>query len=135
MLEPRERSKYLSSTHGRRELSVPKPEYSSGAHSTRGFEHNGMQMLAMSSSDALLVVLGRSASKRSADAAGERLDMGALTWLTALARGRGGITPRVTRKASREGFDLGQRTARAKSEPLKAVRKPVAVGLRKLQPT
>ena len=82
-----------------------------------------------------LVELGRSDSKRAADAAGERVDMGALSWLTALARGRGSITPRVTRMASRERFEPGQRTARAKCEPLKAVSKAVAVGARKLQPT
>ena len=82
-----------------------------------------------------LVELGRSDSKRAAKAADERVDMGALAWLTALARGRGGITPRVTHKASREAFEPGQRTARAKCEPLKAVSKAVAVGARKLQPT
>ena len=56
-----------------------------------------------------LVELGRSDSKRAVKAADERVDMGALAWLTALARGRGGITPRVTRKASREAFEQGQR--------------------------
>ena len=79
--------------------------------------------------------LGRSASKRAAKAADERVDMGALAWLTALARGRGGITPHMTHMASRERFEPGQRTARAKSDPLKAVCKLVAVGVRKLQPT
>ena len=84
---------------------------------------------------AVLVELSRSASKRAAKAAGERVDVGALAWLTALARGRGGITPRVTHKASCEAFEPGQQTAHAKREPLKAVCKPVAVGVRKLQPT
>ena len=92
-------------------------------------------MPAASSWNAVLVELGRSASKRAAQAADERVDMGAVAWLTALARGRGSITPRVTRKASREAFDPGQQTARAKCEPLKAASKAVAVGARKLQPT
>ena len=92
--------------------------------------HAGREQLVSS-----LVELGRSASKRAADAAGERVDMGALAWVMALARRRGGITPRVTRKASCERFEPGQRTARAKREPLKAVCKLVAVGVRKLQPT
>ena len=92
-------------------------------------------MLAASSSNAVLVELGRSASKRAAKAADERVDMGALAWITALARRRGAITPRVTRMASCEAFELGQRTARAKREPLKAVSKAVAVRVRKLQPT
>ena len=92
-------------------------------------------MPAASSSKAVLVELGRSASKRAAQAADERVDMGAVAWRMALARGRGSITPRVTRKVSREAFDPGQRTARAKREPLKAVCNVVAVGVRKLQPT
>ena len=94
-------------------------------------------MPAASSSDAvsLYVELGRSDSKRAADAANESADMGALAWLTALARGRGGITPQVARMASCEAFEPGQQTARAKSDLLKAVSKAVAVGLRKLQPT
>ena len=92
-------------------------------------------MLAASSSDAALVELGRSANKSAAKATGERVEVSALTWVTALVRRRGGITPRATRKASREAFEPGQRTARAKREPLKAVSKAVAVRVRKLQPT
>ena len=78
-----------------------------------------------------LVELGRPDSKRAADAAGERVEVSALAWLTALARRRGGITPRVTRMASRERFEPGQRTARAKSDPSKAVCKLIAVRARK----
>ena len=47
--------------------------------------------------------------KSEARATGERVDVGALVWLTALARARGGITPRVICQSSREACEQGQR--------------------------
>ena len=41
MLEPRKRSAYLWRTHRRTTQSAPKPAYTSGANSTRGFGHDG----------------------------------------------------------------------------------------------
>ena len=72
-----------------------------------------VQVLAHQKDAVAAVVASRhSEHKSEARAAGERVDVGALGWLTTLARARGGITPRVICQTRREVCELGQRVYR-----------------------
>ena len=105
----RSRRTYPTYTATYTRLIAPTPAPWSHARSTRGRVRSCRCWHTKKDAVAAIVASRHCEHKSEARAAGERVDVGALAWLMALARERGGIAPRVICQTSREACEPGQR--------------------------